>query len=1444
MTATDDAPDRRRQPRRRRALRVAALAATAALLALLGAVAWLTATEDGLRRLAGLAEGVVAVEGPRGSLWRRIEVDRLAYRDDDGLSVEVHDAALSWSPWHLVVGVLQLRTVEAARVAVTLPASTADPAGDAGFRLPRAPVAIRVDRIELPRIDLALAPDVPPHRLRLSGHARVADDGGSVVLAVESAEPGGDRLTLDAAHMRTGAGRLQIAADVSLTAGGPVWALLGVAPADARPLRLALHGDGPPRAWQGRLEAALEDGGRIDATMATEESGTFRLDGAAQVAAGPPFGVPAALAGTATFHIAARSQGGDRIELSRLSLRKPEFATLEASGWVDLASDALSLDLSLALDPAAAGLAHEDVAWTEASLSGRIEGMAASPSAQGTARIVGLAAPPLEGGTARIEWRADAADRSAAAIVRMEDARWRDPALAGLLGASPVLDLAASEASDGTVRLDRLALQGEGASAAAEGILASDGMVRGQLELTIPDMAVLGAAVGTDLAGAAMLRVAALERAPDGAVAGRVSLTTEGSRIGPPALAAVFGDSPRLDAALRMTPEGALTVEEAVLAAAAVEAEGRMSLAAGDARLDGAWTGRVLPAASAALDGVALSRPLDFTLEVAGDPAAPTGMLQLSGGAATVGGTDFERLAGTARLAWRAGEPLLSVALEARVNGVPATARFEALSQPKRLAVSGIRVEAAGLRVDGALTLPDGALPAAGRLTVATADMAPLAALLGAEDASGALRGTLTLDAAGARQRLRVDLRGDRLILDAKDRAARLSLQRAAVTGSVGDLLAAKEIALDATVAGLRRGDTVALEGKASLRGSLDALRLATDIEGRAVAPFALSASAAMTGPDGRRRVALERLSGRYDGRAVALDGPTYLVLGGAGVAEAAAALRLADGRATAQFARRSGRPSLTAALDRVPVGPLAAMTGRSVDGLLSGSLDLTETARGVGGRGTFALQGIGAAALEGVPPVEVTATLAVEPASLDLTLTVAGAGLREAALRGRLPVRLSLSPPGGSLVGNGRVDLRMAVSGEVGTLWPYFGPPDQRLSGAVALDAHLTGTPDAPRVEGRLGLDAGRYEHLLYGTLLTGVTARAGFADRRLTLSTFRAADGGSGTLTAGGDLTFGTGGQARFAFRAEGRGMHLLRRDDLRAVGDLDLDLQGDAKGARVAGRVTVGTAEIDLAAALPPAIPSLDVQRVGDPEPDAAADRAAAYPVALDVAVAIPGQMFVRGRGLDSEWRGTLALTGTAAAPRLAGEMQAVRGQFDAIGRSFALRDSTIQFDGGAKIDPILGIRGEHRAREVTVVARLVGRASDPALELASTPPMPRDEILSHVLFGKSRGRLTAVEGAQLAAALSELSGGGAGLDVLGTLRRMAGVDVLQVDAGDGDPSVRAGKYVTDRVYVGARQGAAAGSGGVEVEVELTPNISVNSGSGQGGRSDVELLFKWDY
>ena len=128
--------------------------------------------------------------------------------------------------------------------------------------------------------------------------------------------------------------------------------------------------------------------------------------------------------------------------------------------------------------------------------------------------------------------------------------------------------------------------------------------------------------------------------------------------------------------------------------------------------------------------------------------------------------------------------------------------------------------------------------------------------------------------------------------------------------------------------------------------------------------------------------------------------------------------------------------------------------------------------------------------------------------------------------------------------------------------------------------------------------------------------------------------------------------------------------------------------------------------------------------------------------------------------------------------------------------------------------MDIEGGYTTDDLTVTAGFQGPASDPELVLTSNPSLPEDEILSQVLFGKSQGSLSAIEAVQLASAVNELSGGGGGLDIVGSVRRFIGADVLQVGGGEDGPNVKVGKYLTDGVYVGTKTGTTPGSSGVEV------------------------------
>jgi translocation and assembly module TamB len=122
-----------------------------------------------------------------------------------------------------------------------------------------------------------------------------------------------------------------------------------------------------------------------------------------------------------------------------------------------------------------------------------------------------------------------------------------------------------------------------------------------------------------------------------------------------------------------------------------------------------------------------------------------------------------------------------------------------------------------------------------------------------------------------------------------------------------------------------------------------------------------------------------------------------------------------------------------------------------------------------------------------------------------------------------------------------------------------------------------------------------------------------------------------------------------------------------------------------------------------------------------------------------------------------------------------------------------------------------------------------------------------VVSDTCTWPTAGQLSPIEAAQLAAAVAELAGKG-GPGMLDFARNLMGVDVLRVqgpaDGGAGGPSVEAGKYATEGVYVGVKKGVTDQSGAVAVEIEVTPNISVECETGVTGESDIGVKFKWNY
>jgi len=403
----------------------------------------------------------------------------------------------------------------------------------------------------------------------------------------------------------------------------------------------------------------------------------------------------------------------------------------------------------------------------------------------------------------------------------------------------------------------------------------------------------------------------------------------------------------------------------------------------------------------------------------------------------------------------------------------------------------------------------------------------------------------------------------------------------------------------------------------------------------------------------------------------------------------------------------------------------------------------------------------------------------------------------------------------------------------------------DHRLVGRVETDLREGGTPTMPRVSGAAELVDGTYENLIAGTLIENLMIAVVAADSNVMRLSFTGTDGDSGTVAGGGSITVEPNGGLVIDGTADLTNVTLLRRDDIVAAATGSVVYGGTPCRGRFKGRLETTNVSIRLVDLLPPSVVEIEVVEIGaDGVTDTSPDLGALEPGwsgDLDLTIDLPGNVFVRGRGLDSEWTGDLIITGSLTTPEIRGVLGLVHGEISFAGRAFVLIAGTIAFEKGQELSPLIDITASHEGKDITALMNVTGSASAPEIVLTSQPELPEGEILARVMFGKSVARLSPAQVVRVATALKALSRGETlSEDVFGLARTLLGIDVLADErrkrlSGDGDQRPDGDRQTDEQ------------SGPRPVEIEIAPGISVaaeqeeEEGIKEG---TLGIIWKWDY
>ncbi len=454
------------------------------------------------------------------------------------------------------------------------------------------------------------------------------------------------------------------------------------------------------------------------------------------------------------------------------------------------------------------------------------------------------------------------------------------------------------------------------------------------------------------------------------------------------------------------------------------------------------------------------------------------------------------------------------------------------------------------------------------------------------------------------------------------------------------------------------------------------------------------------------------------------------------------------------------------------------------------------------------------------------------------IDLVATGPGGIDAKLSGDLAADLSRA----DLKATGRLRAEVANG--------FIAP--RAVTGTLGFNLGLNGPLALSSVSGTVTAEDLRAADPTVFAAVEGVTARATLSRARAQVSLsggFR--DGGSVDVRGSVSLAAGLDSDLSVTLeRARLRDPQLFETEAsglLRLTGPL-------ARGGSIAGTIRLGQTDIRVGTAAfgsTRAIP--DITHRFEPE-RARASRARAgliqseasargprRPVAIDLRIDAPQQIFVRGRGLDAELGGSLTLGGTTDNIVPSGQFRLVRGRLDILTKRLNITEGTVEMRGA--LVPHVRFVATHQGDDVTTTVTIEGPATAPEIRFSSSPELPEEEVLSQLLFGRGVETLSVFQAAQLASAVATLAGKG-GEGIVGRLRSALGVDDLDISTDEsGGTTLRAGKYISEKIYTDITVDSE-GTTEINLNLDIRKGLKARGSVDSEGATGLGIFYEKDY
>ncbi len=510
------------------------------------------------------------------------------------------------------------------------------------------------------------------------------------------------------------------------------------------------------------------------------------------------------------------------------------------------------------------------------------------------------------------------------------------------------------------------------------------------------------------------------------------------------------------------------------------------------------------------------------------------------------------------------------------------------------------------------------------------------------------------------------------------------------------------------------------------------------------------------------------------------------------------------------------GTSDLTFAAENIDLAEVAPLVGQP-SGDWSGRATVRGHLRGTREAPVIEIDGqVSEGAIRGFRFVRIGGRTSYEDqiADVDITVTTPRQG-SDLVVQGTVPVDLALVG-GVERLPERPVDASVQGVGTDLSLLEAVIPGLTDLSGPVDLKVDVHGTSEAPRFDGEAVVRGGKMTIVATGVTYQDIEGRVAFTNDRITVERLTGTDGDDGRFSISGGIAMENlqlGALDVDLDATELEVMDLARRF-VQVNGQLDLT--GTTRNPVITGRVQVdeaiyrlpenrGKDIIDLGEAV------IYVQIPGerpaeeDEKTPSLWDR-----TRMNLDVVVTDDAVFTASNARIEIAGDLAVIKPAdvRVPSFSGTLQVRRGYYEEFGRRFTIEGGEVYFYGTPDLNPGLHIVATRTVEDVEGVGdvniRIVvgGTLRSPTIDLESTPPFDKSEIISIALFGSPR--TSATQQGQFNEAVQGLVLGTASGELTRALSEELNLDLLEYarfkgEGGDDVNLLRIGKLISPDLYV---------------------------------------------